>query len=425
MVIYTVNPGDSIYRISRRYGVPVDTIVNANQLSNPNSLAVGQAIVVPTDTSYYTVRRGDTMYSIARNFGIPLNELIAANPNLDPNWIQIGQLIIIPLIPTDRRAIYVNGYVYPTVSAEVLNRTNPYLSFLSIFSYQVNPDGSLLMIDDSGPIQAARAAGTGPLMVITNTVEGEGFSSETAHEVLANLQTQATLIENIAVVLDEKDYYGLNVDFEYIYPEDRQNYNNFISRLVNRLRPMGYSISVAVAPKINATQSGLLYEAHDYPALGALADFVIIMTYEWGYTYGPARAVAPINEVQRVLDYATAVIPSQKILMGMPNYGYDWTLPFVRGTAARSISNNQAVQLAVDVGANIQFHSVSQAPFFNYYDSSGRRHEVWFDDARSIAARLRLVDIYNLGGVSYWTTNTYFAQNWLVLDSMYDVIKPL
>ena len=78
MVIYTVNPGDSIYRISRRYGVPVDTIVNANQLSNPNSLAVGQAIVVPTDTSYYTVRRGDTMYSIARNFGIPLNELIAA-----------------------------------------------------------------------------------------------------------------------------------------------------------------------------------------------------------------------------------------------------------------------------------------------------------------------------------------------------------
>lgn len=425
MVIYTVTPGDSIYKISRRYGLPVDSIVNTNQLPNPNRLAVGQAIVVPTDPSYYSVLRGDTMYSIARNFGIPLSELIAANLNIDPNRIQIGQVIVIPLSNEDRRAIHVNGYVYPTVSVEVLNQTLPFLSFLSIFSYQANPNGSLLMIDDSVPIQSSRTTGTGPLLVITNTVEGEGFSSETAHEILTDLKIQATLIDNIVKVLDEKDYYGLNVDFEYIFPEDRQNFNNFISRLVNRLHPMGYQISVAVAPKTSATQSGLLYEAHDYPALGALADFVIIMTYEWGYTYGPARAVAPINEVRKVLNYATAVIPSQKILMGMPNYGYDWTLPFVRGSAARSISNNQAVQLAVDVGANIQYHSVSQSPFFNYYDRNGKRHEVWFDDARSIAARLRLLNSYNLGGVSYWTTNTYFAQNWLVLDSMYDVIKPL
>ncbi|MPN16940.1 Spore germination protein YaaH [bioreactor metagenome] len=154
-------------------------------------------------------------------------------------------------------------------------------------------------------------------------------------------------------------------------------------------------------------------------------DHVIIMTYEWGYTYGPAMAVSPINEVRRVINYATSVIPSEKILMGMPNYGYDWTLPFVRGSAARSLSNTQAVELALKVGANIQYDAMAQAPFFYYYDSAGKRHVVWFDDARSIEARLKLINQYDLGGASYWTINSFFPQNWLVLSSLYNVRKVL
>ena len=136
-------------------------------------------------------------------------------------------------------------------------------------------------------------------------------------------------------------------------------------------------------------------------------------------------AVSPINEVRKVLNYAVTVIPRQKILMGMPNYGYDWTLPFVKGTAARSITNTEAVELAAKVGAVIQYDYTAQAPYFHYYDSQGRRHVVWFEDARSIDAKLRLVKEYGLGGVSYWTINSYFPQNWLVQQSLYDVTKVL
>ena len=149
------------------------------------------------------------------------------------------------------------------------------------------------------------------------------------------------------------------------------------------------------------------------------------MTYEWGYLYGPAQAVAPIDQVERVLKYAVSVIPSKKILMGMPNYGYDWTLPFVRGTAAKPLTNNEAVKLAARVGAKIEYDEKSQAPFFTYYSRDGKKHIVWFDDARSIKARLALVDKYNLAGVSYWKINSFFPQNWLVLESMYDVRKVL
>lgn len=136
-------------------------------------------------------------------------------------------------------------------------------------------------------------------------------------------------------------------------------------------------------------------------------------------------AVAPIREVRRVLDYAVTAIPREKILMGMPNYGYDWTLPYRQGTAARTVSNTGAVDSAYNRGAAIRYDEPSQAPFYNYYDAQGSRHVVWFDDARSVSARLRLVSEYRLGGVSYWTINRYFPQNWLVLNSMYNVRKVL
>ena len=119
------------------------------------------------------------------------------------------------------------------------------------------------------------------------------------------------------------------------------------------------------------------------------------------------------------------VIPSEKILMGIPNYGYNWTLPFVQGSTARSLSHTAAINLAAREKAEIQFDEEAKSPFFTYYDNQKRQHVVWFEDARSIEAKLELVDKYNLGGVSYWTINTFFPQNWLVLESMYNVDKVL
>jgi len=135
--------------------------------------------------------------------------------------------------------------------------------------------------------------------------------------------------------------------------------------------------------------------------------------------------VAPINEVRRVLNYAVTAIPPEKILMGMPNYGYNWRLPYVPGTAAQTITNQGAVNLARREGAEIMYNTQSQAPFFEYYDDQAQRHIVWFDDARSINARLRLVNEYGLGGLSYWTINNYFPAQWVILENLYNVNKIL
>jgi len=426
MVIHVVRPGDSIYSIASQYGVPWQKIVSDNELENPNQLVVGQTIVILEGYRQHVVRPGESLYLIALQYQLPVRQIISANPQIsDPVRLMPGQTVNIPPRTISFGPIEVNGYAFPNINMETLRKTLPYLTYLSIFSYQVNADGTLDEINDTPLIQAARNAGVAPLMVITNIGDNGGFDSDLASTILNSDSLQNVLLDNVVNILGQKNYFGLDIDFEYVYPRDRERYNNFLRKTVERLRPLGYTITTALAPKISATQQGRLYEAHDYPVHGELADHVIIMTYEWGYTYSPPQAVAPLNEVRRVLEYAVTAIPRRKIMMGIPNYGYNWTLPFVEGTAAQTISNVGAVNLALQEGAFIQFDPVAQAPYFRYYDTSGRQHEVWFEDARSILAKLTLANEFRVGGISYWTINQFFPQNWLVLDSVYDIVKVL
>lgn len=426
MLIHVIKPGDTVYSISEKYGVPMQRIIDDNDLENTDRLMIGQAIVVLVDNIRHTVKSGESLYTIARAYNTTVQNILDANPGItNPAKILEGQIILIPTPYQKSGTIEVNGYAFPNITDSTLAATLPNLTYISIFSYQVRPNGSLVPIVDASIITAARQKGVAPLMVVTNIREGGSFNSDLAHTILTNQQVQNTLIDNIVATLDSKNYYGLDIDFEYIYPDDRESYNNFLRRVVARLRPLGYIVVTALAPKTSGTQRGLLYEAHDYPVHGALLDHVILMTYEWGYTYGPPRAVAPINQVERVLRYAVSVIPNEKILMGIPNYGYDWTLPYVQGSSARSLSNTAAVRLAQEVGARIQFDTEAQSPFFYYYDDQGRQHVVWFEDARSIAAKLELVKKYDLSGVSYWTINRFFKQNWIVLQSMFNVSRVL
>lgn len=422
MIIYTVKNGDTFYSIAREFGVTVAELERFNGLPNPEQLVVGQDVLIPTEGNIHTVERGESLYSIASSEGITLSALINANPDLQPPYIIYpGQIINLPQAAI-KRTIAVNGYAYPDINRETLNKTLPFLTYLAIFSHRVNQDGTLGEIDDSELIRIAKNGKVAPIMVITNTEKGGGFSSETAESILSNQNVQQTLITNIVNTALRKGYLGVDVDFEYIYPKDLQNYNSFLSALKTQLDRNGLRLSTAVAPKISATQQGTLYEAHDYAFHGKVADKVIIMTYEWGYLYGPPMAVSPYPEVKKVLSYAVTEIPSKKILMGSPNYGYDWTLPYVSGRPARILSINRALSLAYEVGAEIQFSERSKAPFYEY-SQNGVDHIVWFENPRSIAARLSLINDFSLGGVSFWTVNQLYLQGLRVVDDMFNIEK--
>ena len=217
----------------------------------------------------------------------------------------------------------------------------------------------------------------------------------------------------------------MDVDFEYIPKQDAQAYLDFLELAAQYMRDNGLFLNVDLAPKTSGEQSGLLYEAHNYPAIGAIADSVHVMTYEWGYTYGPPMAVAPLNSVRYVIGYAVTEIPPEHILMGIPNYGYDWTLPYEQGVSkAENIGNQTAILRASSFGAEIQWNELAQSPYFNY-TQYGRRHIVWFEDVRSVQSKLALADEFGLMGVAYWNLMRPFHQNWALISVLYSVRKIL
>lgn len=425
MITHVVKPGESIYSIAQMYNASPQKIIRDNELTNPNELVVGQTIVVQTPSQVHVIRPMETLRGIANMYNTTVVKLLQNNPFItNSNIIYPGEEIVISYDEPKIGSIAINGYAYPNIDKKVLLKTLPYLTYLSLFTYGITPEGDLIGIEDEEIIKMARDYGVAPLMLISTLTEEGTFSNELASKILNDENVQNKLIENILNNLKAKNYYGLDVDFEYILPEDREKYIEFIKKLTTRLNEEGYSVITALAPKISGTQEGLLYEAHDYPALGDVSNKVLLMTYEWGYTFGPAMAVAPVDKVREVLDYAVTEIDPQKIFMGIPNYGYDFTLPFVQGVSkADSVSNVEAVQLAKQVGAQIQYDEVSKAPYFIYYDSEGKQHRVWFEDARSIEEKLNLYNEYNFDGVAYWNIMKYFPQNWLVANALYDIEK--
>lgn len=426
MDIHVVRQGDSLYTIAQRYGTGVDEIYLANQLADLPYLIVGQTLVIPTTEVTHTVRRGDTLFTIAKRYGTTTASIIALNAIENPDRIEPGMTLRIPVREKNYGFIEVNAYIEPSTpqrETQIIREVGQYLTYLSPFSYQVREDGSLVPLNDAAMLAEARAHRTAPLLVITNFRDGN-FDTELVDTILNNTALQDTLIANMLSVMRAKRYYGVNIDFERISPENRQAYNNFLRRVVAALRPQGFVTSTALAPMDADVKTGAWHGAHDYAAHGEIVDFVVIMTYEWGWSGGPPYAVAPIDLVEDVIRYAVSVIPSRKIIMGMPLYGYDWRLPYMPGGDwARRVSPQRALQIAAERGAEIRFDRQTASPTFRYYDDDGAEHEVWFEDARSVREKLLLVNKYDLRGVSYWVLGVEFPQNWIVLDSMFNIVK--
>lgn len=374
----------------------------------------------------YTVKPGDRLLQLAEEFQVSPGSIISVNGLPNPDHLLTGQSLIIPTAEPapEKTPAAVNGYLYflGEYEAAIVHEAGPYLSILTPFSYIVRENGDLAPIDDEPLIRAAYENQVIPMMCIVNfsySVRGQ----DVAHAVLNDPSAVENLIVNILTVMEQKGYRGLNIDFEYVLSEDREQFNEFLALAAERLHGAGYFISSAVAPKTGPDQKGPLYEGFDYAVHGSLMDFVILMTYEWGYRFGPPQAISPLNKIRGVLDYAVTVIPREKIFFGFQIYARAWLLPHEQGREAETFSCQEALERAAAHNSIIQFDEPSQSPFFRYVDGQGRLTEVWFEDARSAQAKFDTVKEYDLEGISYWALGYPFPQNWTLLDNNFYISK--
>ena len=280
----------------------------------------------------------------------------------------------------------------------------------------------MVPINDEELIAIGYEAGVPPIMVLAPMNEEMNFDTQIAHNMFINQEGQNRLIDNIITTMQEKGYIGLDIDFEFIEPADKDLFIGFISNVKNRLEPLGFLTLVALAPKTSGEMTGHLYEAHDYQAIGAIADLMLLMTYEWGYLFSSPMPTAPLNNVRQVLEYGVSVINPDKILMGIPNYSYDWALPYVRGESmAEPLSNQEAIARAAQYGATIEFDEIAQVPFYYYTNEQGVEHVVWFDDARSMDAKLRLIPELQIRGAGIWQIMDFFPALYMLINDFFTI----
>ncbi|MDN4593239.1 glycosyl hydrolase family 18 protein [Polycladomyces subterraneus] len=318
------------------------------------------------------------------------------------------------------------GFLEPVNPAQAVSDVNEAarnLTYIGFFSYRVQPNGDLIPLNDASPLAATKRNHAAPMLVITNFASGN-FQPDIAHRIFTDPMASRRLIHNVIRVMKQKGYRALNVDFEHIREKDRQLYNGFLATLLPQVKKEGFLVSTALAPKSSDNQAGPWHGAHDYAFHGKIADFVILMTYEWGWTGGPPMAVSPIPQVRKVVNYAVSKIPREKIIMGAPLYGYDWILPYKKGgPPAKRVSPQEAETFAYMKSLKIQYNNRDQAPYFFYTDQRGKKHVVWFENTQSAQAKFNLIKEYRLRGIGYWLLGEDFPRNWSLLRDNFNIRK--
>ncbi len=484
MEIYVIQPGDTLFTIAQRFGVSLQALINLNQLPNPERLVPGQAILIPVtpptplrytvvagDTLYllaqlfnttvnelvrvnniadpnriqvgtvltipgwsqvpYTVSSGDTLYQIANRFNTPLNLIVKVNQIANPALIFPGQVLIIPIAvpPVIKTSIETFAY-FQLTNLNALERSlaniGPYITYGALFQFPINATGDITVSENTArAVSILKRFNVQPLMAITNWGP-TGFELDLARAIIGNPTVKARTINNLLSLLSQYGFAGVNVDFENMYPEDRQLFTDFLRDMTAALRSQGFLVTVAVPPKFSDQPTLPWVGTFDYAAIGQIVDIVFLMAYEWGWIGGPPQAIAPVNLVRRALNYAVTQIPRSKIIQGVPFYGYDWTLPQTPERPAVPVNLVAVYNLAANAGATINYDAVAQSPWFRYYDPQGVQHEVWFEDARSIEAKYLVNKEFGVRGLGWWSyiNEPYgFPQSWSILNEYFNVRK--
>lgn len=427
MIIYVVQVGDTITSIANKFEVSVTRLAFENGITNLTDLVIGQTIVITDPKETYIVKAGDTLPGIALSHGISIMQLFQNNSFLwERKYIYPGEELIIRY--DTKGTISTSAYVFPFISMDILKKSLPYLTYLSILNYKTLKRGKIeSFYDDTELIQTAKQFGVMPIMLVSSiTFQGER-DPEMVYEILLNPDYQETHAQSMLKVLKEKGYYGVNITITFLNKANQELYLNYLRRVTAILHKEGYLVFITIDPNFIIEENQTTFEKVDYSNYNELIDEAYLTRFYWGTQYGPPMPVSSINNISLYLDYVIQTMEPQKISIGFPLLGYDWTIPYIEGfSKANAITLERVIELANTMKATILFDEVSETPYFEYSNIEGERtvkHIVWFVDARTIYAIVNLTLENKLQGTGLWNIMSNFPQLWLIINSNCEIKK--
>lgn len=309
---------------------------------------------------------------------------------------------------------YTEDYHGDPTSYGSLLPNKDFLDCIAIFLHPVDKDGRVSGDTSERAMKVAKSGDIKTLALVHNLVQG-GFDERRAHALLQSYNSRAKAVSDILAILEKQGYDGVNIDLENVNPKDRDNLTAFMNELRTRLKPRGYLVTMSVPAKTQDHRGQSWVGAFDYYALGKACDYIMLMTYDEHSLVSGAGPVASFPWVERVIKYAITQVPRNKVLMGVPAYGYDWNLSTGRTVA---LSYTQAMNRATRMRIDPSWDSEAKSPFFKYMEN-GASHEVWFESPHSLKPKLELVEKYDIAGIAIWKLGYEDSLYWeAILDTL-------
>lgn len=480
---YTVQSGDSIYSIAQRFGLPMQQLLTANQLTD-NVITIGQKLFIPIQVSKvitYTVLPGDSLYKIARKYNTLIESISVLN-RLQSTNLYVGQRLVIPqyteavvtasranirsgpgtnyriletvvnttrlpVIDTTRDWLRVSlhngttGWISRNlISFRTYDGSKPILEVIGFYTLQEGPalpgsyrsfvDNTALIselplfmyrFDQNNPtsivkfgeftdnevellVSIAHRNNIMILPVVHNLLYGSGgqeASKAVVSKVFATPASRATAIDNIIRLIDRFGFDGVNIDIEDVYMSDSSKLSLFYTELGRAMKSRGYFLSASVPSRIrDYPPFNPFSDPFDYSAIGAAVDQFVVMLYnEHGWPGSGPGPVVSSGWMTKVLGYTLTKMPVSKVVAAISVFGFDFDLTTGRNTYA---TYSMAADLARRYNKSIIFDQDTLTPMFSYTDEQGNQHEVWFENRESIIAKMRLAWQLGISGVALW-----------------------
>lgn len=295
------------------------------------------------------------------------------------------------------------GYMVPEDARGVTAIGNGVLTEISPVWYQPAENG-LVVFASRQAQQAATGIENEPLSrhvalvpSISNYRDGE-WDGQLIHRIITNPQVRESHIAALVGLATSHQWTGVDIDYESLTATDRSAYSAFISDLAAALHQARKQLAVTVHAKTEEPGDWDGARAQDWHALGASADEIRVMAYDYSTEESPPGAIAPLPWVESVLRLAVSEVPREKLLLGVATYGYDW----MRGQQGQGLQWTDVQAIAQAHAATVMWDATSQSPWFTYTDNQGRPRTVWYENARSLQFKINLVVSYHVNGIVIW-----------------------
>ncbi len=217
--------------------------------------------------------------------------------------------------------------------------------------------------------------------------------------LLKNEKYRNRLIKEIETVLDTNDFQGINIDFENFPLAIKPYLIQFSKDLYETLHPAGYLTTI----DLNPTDEHVWYKE-----LAPYYDFIFSMAYNEHYPDGEPGSISSLMFVEKALDDAMKDIPSEKVVLCVGGYGFDWPK---KGTAQK-VTYQNLISLAKEYQEDVYFN-LSQSDISMYYtDDEGIEHEAHCNDAAGTFNIIRTAEDYSAAGVALWYLGSEDQRIW-------------